>query len=146
MLLLRRAKEKDARLLGRLNQELIAAEGSDNLMNELQLANRMKAMLAGGWQAAIAEDESGPVGYCLFSKQEYGMGGKLEIYIRHFYIVAAKRGRGIGTMFFERLCQEYFPAEANLAVDALASNEQAGFFWRKVGFAPFSVQYRTGLK
>ena len=146
MLLLRRAKERDAGLLGKMNRELIDAEGSDNLMSELQLANRMKAMLAGGWQAVIAEDEDGPLGYCLFSKQEFGMGGNREIYIRHFYISATQRGCGIGTIFFGRLQQEYFPADANLAVDALATNERAGRFWQKVGFAPFYVQYRTGLK
>lgn len=142
MLIVRRAQEEDSELLGRLNKMLIEAEGSNNAMSERQLGNRMKAMLAGGWRAVIAEEEAGPIGYCLFSQQELGLGNEREIYIRHFFICEERRGCGIGTRFLRRLQAEYFPADANIAVDSLATNRVAETFWLKVGFAPFSVQYR----
>ncbi|WP_346353744.1 GNAT family N-acetyltransferase [Azotosporobacter soli] len=142
MLLLRRGQEADADLLGQMNQGLIAAEGSENTMSEWQLANRMKAMLAGGWQAVLAEDESGPIGYCLFSYQKIGLGGRKEIYIRHFFLKQECRGCGIGKQFFDRLQQEFFPPDANIAVDALAQNSAACGFWQSVGLKAFSIQYR----
>ncbi len=47
MMHLRQATQKDTVLLAQLNRQLIIAEGSDNPMDEAQLATRMLGFLAG---------------------------------------------------------------------------------------------------
>ena len=54
MMQLRHATQSDCGLLARINRQLMIAEGSDNPMDEAQLATRMLGFLAG---AGICDPE-----------------------------------------------------------------------------------------
>jgi hypothetical protein len=54
MMQLRHATQSDCGLLARLNRQLMISEGSDNPMDEAQLATRMLGFLAG---AGICDPE-----------------------------------------------------------------------------------------
>ena len=60
----RRASIADAAVLAEMNVGLIRDECHRNPMSPAELKTRMQGWLAGEYQAALFEDDGGPVGYC----------------------------------------------------------------------------------
>ncbi len=138
MMHLRQATQHDALLLAQLNRQLIIAEGSDNPMDEAQLATRMLGFLAGSYQAwlfCVADDV---VGYALVDM------GRDPVYLRHFMIAESYRRRGYGRQAFGLLYQQL--GAIPLALDVLHTNPNGLAFWQALGFMPRSINLRMSEK
>ena len=134
----RQATQKDTLLLAQLNRQLIIAEGSDNLMDEAQLATRMLGFLAESYQAwlfCVADDV---VGYALVDM------GRDPVYLRHFMIAESYRRRGYGRQAFGLLQHQL--AGVPLSLDVLHTNPNGLAFWQALGFMPRSTNLRLSGK
>lgn len=94
MMHLRQATQHDVLLLAQLNRQLIIAEGSDNPMDEAQLATRMLGFLASTYQAWVFLVADDVIGYALVDM------GCDPVYLRHFLICDTFRRRGYGRQAF----------------------------------------------
>lgn len=138
MMHLRQATQNDSLLLAQLNRQLIIAEGSDNPMDEAQLATRMLGFLASTYQAwlfCVADDV---VGYALIDM------GRDPVYLRHFMIAESYRRRGYGRHAFGLLYQQF--GGIPLALDVLHTNPNGLAFWHALGFVPRSTNLRLSGK
>ena len=127
MMHLRQATQNDSLLLAQLNRQLIIAEGSDNPMDEAQLATRMLGFLASTYQAwlfCVADDV---VGYALVDM------GRDPVYLRHFMIAESYRRRGYGRHAFGLLHHQL--GTIPLSLDVLQTNPGGLAFWQSLGFA-----------
>ena len=138
MMHLRQATQKDTVLLAQLNRQLIIAEGSDNPMDEAQLATRMLGFLAESYQAWLFWVADDVVGYALVDM------GCDPIYLRHFMIVDTLRRRGYGRQAFGLLYQQL--GGIPLALDVLHTNPNGLAFWHALGFVPRSTNLRISEK
>lgn len=127
MMQLRQATQSDCGLLARLNRQLIIAEGSDNPMDEAQLATRMLGFLAGSYQAWLFVVADAVVGYALVDM------GRDPVYLRHFMIVDTLRRRGYGRHAFGLLHVQL--GAIPLSLDVLQTNPNGLAFWQSLGFA-----------
>ncbi len=129
----RRATIADADALSQMNCRLIRDECHRNPMSIAELKARMEGWLAGEYQAALFEDDAGPVGYALFRfDREY-------VYLRQFYIELERRRKGLGREAMAWLSQHVFPPDTRIRLDVLVSNLGAIDFWRSLGFADYSI-------
>ena len=135
---LRRATQHDGRLLAQLNRQLIIAEGSDNPMDEAQLATRMLGFLAGSYQAWLFWVAYDVVGYALVDM------GRDPIYLRQFMIAESYRRRGYGRQAFGLLQHQL--AGSRLSLDVLQPNPNGLAFWHALGFVPRSMNLRISGK
>lgn len=138
MMHLRLATQKDISYLAQLNRQLIIAEGSDNPMDEAQLATRMLGFLASTYQAWFFEVGDDVVGYALVDM------GRDPIYLRHFLIAEAYRRCGYGRQAFGLLYQQL--GGIPLALDVLHTNPNGLAFWQALGFVPRSTNLRLSGK
>jgi len=138
MMHLRQATQHDALLLAQLNRQLIIAEGSDNPMDEAQLATRMLGFLAGSYQAWLFCVADEVVGYALVDM------GRDPVYLRHFMIAESYRRRGYGRQAFGLLYQQL--GAIPLALDVLHTNPNGLAFWQALGFMPRSINLRMSEK
>ena len=138
MMHLRQATQHDALLLAQLNRQLIIAEGSDNPMDEAQLATRMLGFLAGSYQAWLFWVADAVVGYALVDM------GRDPVYLRHFMIAESYRRRGYGRQAFGLLYQQL--GAIPLALDVLHTNPNGLAFWQALGFMPRSINLRMSEK
>ncbi len=138
MMQLRRATQHDGRLLAQLNRQLIIAEGSDNPMDEAQLATRMLGFLAGSYQAWLFWVAYDVVGYALVDM------GRDPIYLRQFMIAESYRRRGYGRQAFGLLQHQL--AGSRLSLDVLQTNPNGLAFWHALGFVPRSMNLRISGK
>ena len=138
MMHLRQATQHDALLLAQLNRQLIIAEGSDNPMDEAQLATRMLGFLAGSYQAWLFCVADEVVGYALVDM------GRDPVYLRHFMIAESYRRRGYGRQAFGLLYQQL--GAIPLALDVLHTNPNGLAFWQALGFVPRSTNLRLSGK
>jgi GNAT superfamily N-acetyltransferase len=146
-LTIRRAMAEDCPLLGAMNRRLADAEGSRNPLPAAALAERMAKWLNEGWQAALFEEESAPIGYCVFQLgADYYDPSIPEVYLRQFFIEPARRGLGLGRQAFALLRSTEFPAGAHLHLDVLATNPRGQRFWEAMGFQPYSIALRLDPK
>lgn len=134
MMHLRLATQNDVPLLAQLNRQLIVAEGSDNPMDEAQLATRMLGFLASTYQAWVFLVADDVVGYALVDM------GSDPIYLRHFLIAESYRRRGYGRQAFGLLQHQL--AGAPLSLDVLQTNPNGLAFWQALGFVPRSTNLR----
>ena len=132
---LRPASLQDLDELAVMNQQLIQDEGSQNPMTHIELAERMEAWLQGDWRAILIEIGGTVVGYILFRQhQPESPAQGTEIYVRHYFVKRVFRGKGIGQAAFERIQADYFPPDARVVLDVLATNPRGRHFWEKLGF------------
>lgn len=135
---MRPAAAEDAPALAAMNRQLIVDEGSRNPMTLAELEQRMRRLLADGWEALVFEDAAGIAAYALYRvrRDEY-FPERPEVYIRQFFVMPDRRGRGVGRAAFELMAGERLPAGARLVIDVLESNPGGRRFWERVGFAPY---------
>ena len=138
MMHLRQATQKDTVLLAQLNRQLIIAEGSDNPMDEAQLATRMLGFLAESYQAWLFWVADEVVGYALVDM------GRDPVYLRHFLIAESYRRRGYGRLAFGLLYDQL--GAIPLALDVLHTNPNGLAFWHALGFVPRSTNLRLSGK
>lgn len=136
----RRATPADADVLATMNREMIVAEQSRNPMSHEQLAARMTGFLRDGWTVLLFLDGGTAAGYTVFRRRtdEYHP-ERPSVFVRHFMLRPAYRGRGLGRDLFERLVAEVFPPGATILLEVLASNPGGRSFWEAVGFAPYAI-------
>jgi GNAT superfamily N-acetyltransferase len=128
----REATDSDLGLLAEWNHQLIRDEGHRNPMTVTQLAERMKAWLAGEYRAVLFSDTE-PVGYALFRKE------KELIYLRQFFVRRERRRNGIGREAFSMLREQIWPRGMRLTVDVLCQNQGGVAFWRSVGYRDYCL-------
>jgi ribosomal protein S18 acetylase RimI-like enzyme len=144
---LRHATLDDCDVLAAMNLELIADEGSRNPMTQLELSERMRRWLLTDWQAALFLLGKQVVGYTLYQvRQDQHQPANPEVYIRHYFVKRLLRGHGVGRSAFDQLRAEYFPAEAVIALDVLATNPDGRRFWEKLGFKSYAENLRLEMR
>ncbi|MGB1286826.1 MAG: GNAT family N-acetyltransferase [Aggregatilineales bacterium] len=139
----RRATRENLPELVRMNQQLIIDEQSHNRMSETELAQRMHDWLDGGRHALLIVRAGEIIGYMLYYRSDdefYPY--QNSIYVRQYFIKNSYRRRGIGQEAFRQIVAEYFPPEAAITLDVVASNIAARQFWERIGFAPYHVSMR----
>ena len=129
----RRATIADADLLSQMNGRLIRDERHRNPMSPAELKARMEGWLAGEFQAALFEDDAGPIGYALFRFDP------AHVYLRQFYIEPERRRQGHGRKAMAWLFESVFPPDRRVRLDVLIGNLVAIDFWRSVGFADYCL-------
>jgi GNAT superfamily N-acetyltransferase len=127
------AKINDCPRLGELNFQLIRDEGHRNPMTAQQLAERMAGWLAGEYRAVVFEEDDAAAGYALYRLEaDY-------IYLRHLFVRAEMRRRGIGRAALEWLWQNAWPDARRVRIDVLVGNATARAFWSAVGFREYCL-------
>jgi len=129
----------DCQRLVEFNAQLIKDEGHRNPMTVAELADRMRAWLAGEYRAVIFVAEQGPVGYALFRDEPE------HIYLRQFFVKKESRRQGIGRSAIEHLVRNEWPAQKRIRLDVLVGNAAAIAFWRSVGFADYCLTMEREL-
>jgi GNAT superfamily N-acetyltransferase len=114
------------------------SEGSDNPMDEAQLATRMLGFLASNYHAWLFCVADAVVGYALVDM------GRDPVYLRHFLIAESYRRRGYGRQAFGLLSQQL--GGIPLALDVLQTNPNGLAFWQALGFVPRSMNLRISGK
>jgi len=138
MMQLRHATQSDCGLLARLNRQLMISEGSDNPMDEAQLATRMLGFLVSNYHAWLFYVADAVVGYALVDM------GRDPVYLRQFLIAESYRRRGYGRQAFGLLHQQL--GAIPLALDVLQTNPNGLAFWQALGFVPRSMNLRISGK
>jgi GNAT superfamily N-acetyltransferase len=128
-LVLRDAAAADIAQLASWNRQLIEDEGHDNPMSLDELVARMRTWLATDYRAVVFEVAATLVGYALFRDTPEW------IHLRQFFVARDRRRRGIGARAVGLLRDTVFPSGKVILVEAMAWNDAALSFWRKVGFA-----------
>lgn len=140
---LRRATINDINALAEMNGELIRDERSRNPMNVHQLQLRMQTWLDGNWSAVMIHKNKDLIGYLLYQQREDDYyPDQRVIYVKQFFVQRTYRRRGIGREAFEQIVSDYFPSNAKIMLDVLATNPEALHFWEDLGFR----QYSTALQ
>jgi GNAT superfamily N-acetyltransferase len=130
----RPATEKDCPRLAGWNHQLIRDEGHRNRMSVAELEERMLGWLGSEYQAVIFEEDGDWVAYALFREESE------EIYLRQFFVVPDRRGRGIGCRAVEILRSQVWPKGKRLTVEVLAANGRGAAFWRRAGYKDYSLK------
>ena len=159
-LAVRAAGGDHVRLLAQMNKRLIEDEGSRNPMSTLELEQRMRDWLDGGWNADLfVESRAMPdehldegesvVGYAVYQRRrDEDDQDEAVIYLRQFFIDRPYRDKGLGTLALRDLVNSRFPARCTVVVDVLAANPRGLRFWQRVGFHPHmtTLKLETGTK
>lgn len=141
--MLRKATINDISRLAEMNKQLIEDERNRNPLTVHQLELRMQAWIDGSWSAVMIYKNEKLIGYLLYQQREDDYFPEQRIiYVRQFFVQRAYRRRGIGREAFEMIVNEYFPSDAQIMLDVLATNTEALRFWEDLGFA----RYSTALK
>jgi GNAT superfamily N-acetyltransferase len=131
----RAAVDADVPMLARFNQQLIEDEWGGGGMSLDRLEERIRRWLADeDYRALLFEEHGETVAYALVSLDED------SAYVRHFYVVEAHRGGGVGRRAVELLLREVVPPTARVTLDVLASNRGGHQFWRSVGFTDYAIR------
>lgn len=131
----RAAVPNDAPTLADINRQLIEDEWGGGGMSLERLEARIRGWLEeDDHRALIFEEDGAMVAYALVILDED------SAYIRHFFVLRAHRGRGIGRRVMEVLLREVIPPGARITLDVLASNRTGHRFWRSMGFGDYSVR------
>ena len=129
---MRFASQADVALLARLNHELIADEGGDNVQSIPQLAERMTEWLEGRYQGVLFEtSEREPLAYALFRDE-----GE-SIFLRQFFVTRPHRHAGVGRTAMRQLLTEVFAPGKRVVVEVLSKNERGIAFWHALGFSDY---------
>jgi ribosomal protein S18 acetylase RimI-like enzyme len=130
----RAATLDDCGVLAELNHQLIRDEGHRNPMTVAQLQERMRGFLEGEYRAVLFEEGGKVVAYALFREQPE------EIYLRQLFVVRDRRRQEIGRRAVDILRSQVWPKAKRLTVEVLVANPGAVAFWRKVGYADYSLR------
>lgn len=147
-LIVRRATINDIGYLAEMNKQLIEDEKSRNPMNVQQLQVRMQTWIDSDWSAVMIYKNDDLIGYLLYQQRrdEFEPMERV-IYIRQFFVQRASRRRGFGRQAFDLIVSEYFPSDARIMLDVLASNPEALRFWEELGFATYATTlHRHAIK
>ena len=115
------------------NHRLIRDEGHRNPMTVPELARRMRDWLEAEYRAVIFSDAAAAIGYALYRRDADA------IHLRHFFIRAGSRRRGLGRAGFALLRHEVWPPNVRLTVNVLCHNAPGVGFWRAVGFRDYCL-------
>ena len=139
---LKKATINDIAALAEMNQELIQDEHNRNPMNVRQLELRMQTWLDGNWSAIMIYKNNDLIGYLMYQQREddYHPDQRV-IFVRQFFVQRAYRRRGIGRQAFDLITEKFFPSDAKVMLDVLATNSEALRFWEDLGF----TRYATSL-
>ena len=133
----REAVEADAPLLASINQQLIEDEWGGGGMSLERLEARIRRWLSEGEYRALLFHENGEtVAYSLVSVDDEDD----SAYIRHFFVLHAHRGGGVGRRAVAILLRDIIPPAARVTLDVLASNHGGHGFWRSVGFRDYAIR------
>ena len=123
----RRARQEDVPRLAAWNAQLIRDERNDQAAPDHEIEPRLRAWLARDYVACVFEVGNTGFGYAIFRDLPDC------VHLRHFFVEAAFRRRGLGRRAFE-LLREMFPRGKRILVEVLVGNAGAAAFWRSVGF------------
>jgi ribosomal protein S18 acetylase RimI-like enzyme len=131
----RYAEESDAPFLADINRQLIEDEWDGGGMSLEGLERRMRRWLAEDDYKAILFQQNGEtVAYSLVSVDDD------SAYIRHFFVLQAHRGGGVGRRAIEILLRDIIPPGSRVTLDVLAKNTGGLHFWRSVGFHDYAIR------
>ncbi|HUP80905.1 MAG TPA: GNAT family N-acetyltransferase [Pirellula sp.] len=130
----RTANVEDAILLGEWNKQLIEDEGHGNSMTIPELQGRMDQFLRMEYQGVIFSLDGVYVGYALFREQPD------RFYLRQLFVARDRRGQGIGQAAMEILKSRFWTNGKRITVCVLVGNPDAIRFYRKCGFADYSLE------
>lgn len=125
---MRAARAQDLPRLAAWNVQLIRDEGNDSALSLDEIEVRLRDWLTGGYKANVFEFDDAPFGYAIHREFPDCT------HLRHFFVEAAFRRRGLGRRAFELLRRDAFPADRRMLVEALVSNTAGVAFWESVGF------------
>lgn len=118
---------KAAATLARLNQALIAEEGSDTPLSIDALTHRMQHWLTGDYQAVAATKGERIIGYCLFAVESN------RVYVRQLYVLESERRAGYGRALLDWVAANT-PEHLALHLKVLAGNHRVLGFYKKLGY------------
>jgi GNAT superfamily N-acetyltransferase len=122
----------DLDTLARMNVELRADEGIDNVMTDAEVKDRMRVFLLGKtYHVHVFEENGETIGYPVVDVT------RSPAYMRQFFVARGSRRAGYGRKFFQPLVGA-LGADA-IDVEVLAWNEVAIDFYEKIGFRPRHV-------
>jgi GNAT superfamily N-acetyltransferase len=124
----RPSRDDEIARLAAWNAMLIRDERHDNEMTGAELTDRLREWLAAEYRACVFEIGGKPFGYALFRDLSDCT------HVRHFFVEAAYRRRGLGRKAFERLRSDAFAADKRVLVEVLVDNARGVAFWKSVGF------------
>lgn len=131
--LFRRAGIDDAETLARMNHQLIRDEGHRNPMDVIQLTDRVRQWLNGGYSAVLFESQQTAIGYALFRQEpDY-------VYLRQSFVRPEYRRQGIGRNAIHWLWQSAWSDTNRLRIDVLVGNTIGREFWASVGFRDYCI-------
>jgi GNAT superfamily N-acetyltransferase len=133
---LRSATADDVALLAELNRQLIEDEAAGNTMSVAELAERMRAWLAGEYDAVIFQVGSEVVAYALYRPAEGGL------YLRQFFVVRSQRRQGVGRQAIALFQRQVLPTDAALSLEVLSHNRTGIAFWCSLGFQEHALSFR----
>jgi len=137
---LRKATINDITALAEMNQQLIQDERSLNTINVRQLELRMQTWLDGSWSAIMIYKNADLIGYLMYQQREDDYyPDQRVIFVRQFFVQRAYRRRGIGRQAFEQITEQFFPSDAKVRLDVLATNAEALSFWEDLGFTQYAM-------
>ena len=125
----RRARQEDVPRLAAWNAQLIRDEHNDAGAPSEEIEPRLREWLAKDYVACVFESGATPFGYAIFRDLPDC------VHLRHFFVEAAFRRRGLGRRAFE-LMRERFPRGKRVLVEVLVANASGAEFWKSVGFKP----------
>ena len=140
---IRKADDADVPFLARMNEQLVADQGSRNPFTAKQYEHRFAEWLVTDWEVDVFEHDVQRVGYSVYRVQadEY-YSDQQVVYVRQFYIERQHRRRGLGTTAFSVLQEARFPEIESIALDVLATNPSGQRFWEHIGFEPYFVNMK----
>lgn len=124
----RAARAQELPRLAAWNAQLIRDEGSESVLALDEISTRLRDWLGSGYKASVFEVDAAPFGYAIHRELPDCT------HLRHFFVEAAFRRRGLGRRAFELLRRDAFPADRRMLVEALVSNPAGVAFWESVGF------------
>jgi len=137
---LRKATINDISALAEMNRQLIEDERSRNPLNVRQLELRMQSWLDGSWSAIMIYKNDNLIGYLLYQQRTDDFyPDQRIIFVRQFFVQRTYRRRGIGREAFEQIADQFFPSDARVTLDVLATNPEALRFWEDIGFTPYAT-------
>ena len=138
-----KAIAEDSAALAQMNKHLIEDEGHRNPMSINELSVRMERWLRSDWEAVFILDENATIGYALYQRRKDQFYPTDEvIYLRQFFISKSHRRRGLGTMSFKAIKQEYWSKAKRIEVEVLAGNKLGIDFWHSLGFIGYALSLK----
>jgi len=120
------------------NVQLIRDEGNESSLTLADVEARLREWLAADYHASVFEVDGVPFGYAVHRELADCT------HLRHFFVEAAYRRRGLGRQAFAGLRRDVFPADRRILVEALVTNGAGLAFWQSIGFAQRYVGLQMG--